>query len=43
MLNIIGNLINVFKKASGIILEWILARGFWEDAGIWDDVDTWND
>lgn len=23
--------------------RWILASGFWNDAGIWIDSDTWND
>lgn len=24
-----------------IVTAWILATGFWDDAGVWDDTATW--
>jgi hypothetical protein len=29
--------------APPIVDPWILATGFWNDAGIWDDAETWVD
>lgn len=32
-----------FTGNGGLILNWILTTGFWDDTGEWLDEATWND
>ena len=32
-----------FSAVLDIVGNWILATGFWNDAGAWEDTATWTD
>jgi len=36
-------IIATFKSGVGVVSNWILATGFWNDGGVWDDNESWND
>lgn len=44
MINAIIIAINSFTSTSGgVISNWILALGSWNDSGVWDDTQVWKD
>lgn len=44
LLKIVQPIVRPFIRGpEGPEAPWILATGFWNDAGKWDDNETWND
>ena len=42
-LNLVGSRYTISGGGGGGSGDWILATGFWADAGVWQDDQTWID